>query len=154
MNKQEFIQCVTRYLKDRGDRKQVASPRRTFHISDDEGNRKAFTVRHTDQKIPYTIEDVTAIVESCMDVLLLLLSKGEPVTFRSFGSFGLKYRKGRQVKMPNTGELVDVKGRYNPFFACGRDLRLSAKVYEMSLEDGTMADLPLSSFDIDAEEAE
>ena len=49
MNKIDFIKCVSDVLRTNDIKKPVSIPKQVFHISDDEGNSKDFTVKKTDK---------------------------------------------------------------------------------------------------------
>lgn len=135
MNKIDFIKCVSDVLRTNNIKKPVSIPKQVFHISDDEGNSKDFTVKKTDKSVQYTKDDVTAIVDACLYVIQESLKRGEPINFRGFGTLGLNYRKPRATKCVGTEEDVVIEGRYVPKFSFGNDLRMCAKIYELSLKD-------------------
>lgn len=135
MNKIDFIKCVSDVLRTNDIKKPVSIPKQVFHISDDEGNSKDFTVKKTDKSVQYTKDDVTAIVDACSYVIQESLKRGEPINFRGFGTLGLNYRKPRATKCVGTEEDVVIEGRYVPKFSFGNDLRMCAKIYELSLKD-------------------
>lgn len=136
MNKRSFVRCVTDKLRDNGDKKPVSIPKQTFTISDNEGNKKTFTVKHRDKTAIYTIDDVEKIVDAALEIICESLQKGEPISFQGFGSLSLKYRKPRETKMIGTDETRVVPGKYVPKFYAGNDLKLAAKLFEISLDDG------------------
>lgn len=135
MNKIDFIKCVSDVLRTNDIKKPVSIPKQVFHISDDEGNSKDFTVKKTDKSVQYTKDDVTAVVDACLYVIQESLKRGEPINFRGFGTLGLNYRKPRATKCVGTKEDVVIEGRYVPKFSFGNDLRMCAKIYELSLKD-------------------
>lgn len=135
MNKKELIRHVSDLLRENNVRKPISIPKHVFHISDDEGNKKDFTVKKTDKSSIYTIEDVGAILDACLCVIQDALKHGEPIAIHGFGTLDIRYRKPRKTKHFETGEDIVVKGRYVPKFSFGNDLRLCARVYEMSLGD-------------------
>lgn len=135
MNKRELIRNVTDLLQDNGTRKSISIPKQTFHISDDEGNSKDFTVRKTDGSIAYSYEDVDRIVNACLYIICEKLKQGETISIQGFGSLGLKYRKPRSTKKINSDERIKIEGRYIPKFSFGNDLRLAAKMYELSIDE-------------------
>lgn len=144
MNRREFVRRIANVMRENNIRKPVSSPKQVFHISDDEGNKKDFVVKKTDKSVLFTVDDVEAVVDACLYVIEESLKRGEPVSIRGFGSLGLKYRKPRATKRPGTEEWVDVEARYVPKFSFGNDLRMCAKVYELSLGDGLIgAELPI-----------
>ena len=143
MNRKEFDRRVTSIMRENGIRKPVSSPKQVFHISDDEGNKKDFIIRKTDKSVAFTIEDIEAVVDTCIYVIMDALKNGEDITFRGFGSLGVHHRKARATKRPDTGEWVEVGARYVPKFTFGNDLRMCAKLYELSLNETNSADILL-----------
>lgn len=135
MNRRDFIRQVTDVLRKNGVKKPISIPKQVFHISDDDGNSKDFIIKKTDKYSIFTINDVDAIIEACLYVIKECLKKGDPVSFRGIGSLGLKYRKERSTKIIGTDTSVVISGHYVPKFSFGDDLRLCAKLYELSLKD-------------------
>lgn len=135
MNKRELIKCVTDALHVSNIKKPISIPKQTFHISDNEGNSKDFTIKKTDKSVNYTKDDVTAIIDACIYVIQESLKQGEPISVHGFGTLGLNYRKPRATKHVGTSEDIIIAGRYVPKFSFGNDLKMCAKVYELSLDD-------------------
>lgn len=146
MNRKEFARRVASLMREKDIRKPVSVPKQVLHISDDEGNARDFVVRKTDKSVQFTIEDVEAMLDSIIYVIEDSLKHGEEVSIRGFGTLGLHYRKSRKLKHVGTGEDTVAEARYIPKFAPGHDLRLSAKMYELSLSDVTEP-LPVYSDD-------
>lgn len=134
MNRGELIATIASKLKDAGARKPVRSPKKVFHISDDEGNSKDFIMQLTDRTVSYTKQDVETILDAFVNVVLDSLKNGEPVVIRSFGTFGLRFHKGRQVKRVYDGELQDVPGEFYPRFSPAKDIKMSARIYGQMLK--------------------
>lgn len=143
MNKKNFIRRVSDLLRENNVKKPVSIPKQVFHISDDEGNTKDFTVKKTDKSVIYTIDDVNTILDACLCIVQDSLKHGEPITFHGFGTLGLNYRKPRMTKRVGTDEDVIIEGRYVPKFSFGNELRMCAKVYEMSLNDRKLEPEPI-----------
>lgn len=135
MNRKNFIKCVADVLRENGAKKPVSIPKQVFHISDDEGNTKDFAVKKTDKAVMFTQEDVSTIVDACICVITESLKHGEPITFQGFGTLGLNYRKPRKTKIVGTEKEVLIDGHYTPKFSFGNELRMCAKIYELSLRD-------------------
>lgn len=135
MNKKELIGIVTDVLRSSDVRKVIKLPKQRFTISDNEGNSKEFTVKKTDKLVYLNTEDVSNVIETCIEVIEDALKRGESVNIHGFGSLGLHYRKARKTKRIDNGEDVAVPARYVPKFNYGNDLRLAAKIYEASLND-------------------
>ena len=133
MNKKEFISRVTEVLRENDVRKPVSVKKHTFHITDDDGNAADFHIKQHDKNVIYTVEDTANFVDACLAVILDSLKNGEEISFKGFGSLGLHYRAARRTKEPNTGEWCEVEARYVPKFSFGNDLRMAAKLYELSL---------------------
>lgn len=146
MNRKELVRRVASVMRENNVRKPVSSPKQVFHISDDDGNTKDFVIRKTDKSVIFTADDVEAIVDACLFVIEDAMKRGEPVSIRGFGTLGLKYRKPRATKKLGTDEWVDIDARYIPKFTFGNDLRMCAKVYELSLQDNVLSE-PLPVFD-------
>lgn len=133
MVRSELVQRVGNALREKDIRKPISFQKKVFHITDDEGNTSDFVIKKTNKGVLYTNDDVNAIIGACVDVIEDALKHGEEISFRGFGTLGLHYRKPRSTKHPETGEYVDVPGRYLPKFNFGNELRMCAKVYELSL---------------------
>lgn len=141
MNRKELVRRVSGVLRDNNVKKPVYTPKQVFHISDDDGNTKDFVIKKNDTGVLFTTEDVDAIIDACIYVIQDALKHGDGVSIRGFGSLGLHHRKARITKHPTTGEPVDVEARYVPKFVSGNDLKLCAKIYELSTEE-RLCELP------------
>lgn len=135
MNKIELVRRVASEMRDGNIRKPISVPKQVFHISDDEGNSKDFILRRVDKKVLYTVEDIEAVIDTCIAVIEDALAHGEPVCVRGFGTLALKYRKARATNSLDTGERIDIDARYVPKFSFGQRLRMCAKLFELSLDD-------------------
>lgn len=135
MNRKELVRRIAAVMRDNGIRKPISSPKQVFHISDDEGNTKDFVVKKTDKDVLFTIDDIESMVDTCIYVIEDALKHGDSVSIRGFGALGLHHRKARATKHPTTGEPVEVEARYVPKFVFGNDLRLCAKMFELSLDE-------------------
>lgn len=145
MVKRDLIERTAAAMRERNIRKSITVPGHTFHISDDEGNRKDFKVRQTDKSVLFTKEDVAAVIEACMDVIQEAVRTGEEVSIHGFGKLGLKYRKPRTVTNVLDGSPVDAPGGYVPRFISGNELIRCAQLYTQSIEDRKIND-PLPVF--------
>lgn len=148
MKKDEFAMRVASVLRDKKARKPVKAQKSVFHISDDEGNSKAFAVTAPASQVAYTIEDVRVILDTAIQVIEELICRGDELSVRGFGTLGVKYREARKTKVPGTEDWVDIQGHYTPKFIAGNTLKMCAKIYELSMGDrdpGTP--LPPPSFD-------
>lgn len=149
MNKKDLISRTAEVLRTNNIRKPISTPKQIFHISDDEGNQKDFTVKKTNKSVLYNINDVGAILDACLSVVEDAIKHGEEVSVHGFGTLGVHYRAARQTKHPESGDIVKVEARYVPKFSYGNNLRIAAKLYELSLADTQTESLPPSDWRTD-----
>lgn len=135
MNKKEFIAKVVDVLQQNDIRKPVAAQKTVLHITDDDGHCSDFTIRKDSTKLLFTVSDIAAILDAMLAVTEDSLKHGEEVNLHGFGSLALHHRAARQTKHPDTGDVVDVAARYVPKFSFGKNLKIAAKLYELSLSD-------------------
>lgn len=135
MNKKELTRKAAGALRKVSARKTVSFPRQVFHISDDDGNKKDFVVKKSDKEVLYTVDDVEVILDALIYTIKESLKVGDPVTIHGFGTFGLRYRKPRKTKKIGTDNDITIDGRFVPKFSFGNDLRMCARIYEMSFDD-------------------
>ncbi len=62
-------------------------------------------------------------VKTMLEHMTQVLSSGERIEIRGFGSFSLHYRAPRLGRNPKTGEAVELEGKYVPHFKPGKELR-------------------------------
>ena len=135
MNKKEFASRVAEALRENNMRKPVSVKKHTFHITDDEGNSADFNIKQRDKAVLYTVDDATNVIDACLAVILDAIRKGEEINIKGFGCLGLHHRAARRTKEPNSGEWCEIEARYVPKFAYGNDLRMAARLYEVSLAE-------------------
>lgn len=148
MNRKEFVRRIASFMRENDVRKPVSMPKQVFHISDDEGNKKDFVLKKIDKTVLFTVDDIESMVDACLQVIRDAMMHGESITFRGIGTLGLRYRAPRKLKHVETGEEVVAEARYLPKFSFGNDLRMWAKMYELSLADQGI-DTPLPVFNED-----
>lgn len=137
MKKGELISQIAASLRDAEYRKSVKVPRHTFHISDDDGNTKDFVVQESDKQVMLTVDDVKQVVDTCFNIIVESLRRGEPVSVVGFGTFGLKFRAPRRVPSFSNDGFIDIEGHYIPTFRYGERMRAAGRIYEESLKDKT-----------------
>lgn len=137
MNKKDLIKKTTELLKERDVRKPVLAQKSKLHITDDQGNSSTFTIKKESANLLFTIQDVTQILDAMIDIVEDSIRNGEDVTIHGFGTLGVHYRAQRMTYHPETKDPVIVQARYVPKFNFGNDLRMAAKVYELSLAEKT-----------------
>lgn len=150
MNRKELIKCTTNILRDNDIKKPVYTQKQVLHISDDDGNAKDLVIKKNDTCVAYTTDDVSSIIDACIYVIQEALKHGDNISVRGFGSLGLHHRKARKTKHPTTKETVDVEARYVPKFISGNDLKMCAKIYELSINED-MCKLPTMDNEEDGE---
>ncbi len=66
---------------------------------------------------------VNAVVSAMSDCL----AKGEKVTLVGFGTFGVRQRKARTGRNPQTGESINIPAKKVPKFVPGKNLKNRVK---------------------------
>lgn len=135
MNKKELSSRVAEVLRANNVRKPVSVKKQTFHITDEEGNMADFHIKQQDKNVIYTVDDTLNVIDACIAVIVDALKNGEEISIKGFGNLGLHYRAARRTKEPNTGEWCEIEARYVPKFSYGNDLRMAARLYELSHAD-------------------
>ena len=72
----------------------------------------------------YSHREAETIVNAIFDEMATVLSKGNRIEIRGFGSFAVKNRRARQGRNPKTGAVVAVDAKRIPFFRAGKELRI------------------------------
>ena len=67
--------------------------------------------------------EVEVIVDTVFDKMKHALKAHDRVELRGFGIFEVRHRHARQGRNPKSGETVQVKNRFVPFFKVGKELR-------------------------------
>ncbi|GAB1265993.1 integration host factor subunit beta [Aurantivibrio infirmus] len=68
-------------------------------------------------------KDVELAVKLILDHMSQILSSGDRIEIRGFGSFSLHYRAPRIGRNPKTGDSVELDGKYVPHFKPGKEMR-------------------------------
>jgi len=79
--------------------------------------------RIADQQEQLSVKDIELAVKMILEYMSQVLSTGERIEIRGFGSFSLHYREPRTGRNPKTGESVSLEGKYVPHFKPGKELR-------------------------------
>jgi len=74
-------------------------------------------------KVTKTKKEASAAVECVINTITQALKKKEEVTLIGFGTFGLKKRKARNGRNPQTGEKIKIKAKTIPVFRPGKALK-------------------------------
>ncbi len=67
--------------------------------------------------------DFERVVNQVFDEIGAALARGDRVELRGFGAFSVRERRARVGRNPRTGESVQVRKKYLPFFKTGKELR-------------------------------
>jgi integration host factor subunit beta len=67
--------------------------------------------------------EVEVIVDAVFDKMKNALKDLNRIELRGFGIFEVRRRHARQGRNPKSGEAVQVKDRFVPFFKVGKELR-------------------------------
>ena len=67
--------------------------------------------------------DVELAVKLMLEYMSQILSSGDRIEIRGFGSFSLHYREPRVGRNPKTGDSVVLDGKYVPHFKPGKEMR-------------------------------
>lgn len=134
MVKKELITKATQVLKNNYIKKPVQIKKNVFHISDDEGNSADFVVKQQEKNVIYTFDDVSNILDALVAVIENSLQKGEEVSIRGFGTFGLSHRKSKLIRNVTTGELSEIGEHFVPRFQSGYGLKVAAKMHEVDVK--------------------
>lgn len=135
MNRKELVRSAVDRLKMFGATKKVQSQKHVFHISDDYGNTRDFTVKREEKHVQFTPDDVDMVLEALLGEVLEAMKHGDCVSIHGFGSLGVKYHKPKKAKMVGSEDWIDIDGGYKPCFSAGKDLKIASKLYELSQID-------------------
>ena len=86
-------------------------------------NKSELIERIIDQQEQLSVRDVELAVKTMLEHMTQVLSTGERIEIRGFGSFSVNYRAPRIGRNPKTGETVELEGKYVPHFKPGKELR-------------------------------
>ena len=74
-------------------------------------NKSELIERIVDQQKQLSVRDVELAVKTMLEHMTQVLSSGERIEIRGFGSFSLHYRAPRLGRNPKTGEAVELEGK-------------------------------------------
>ncbi len=86
-------------------------------------NKSELIERIVDQQEQLSVRDVELAVKTMLEHMTQVLSSGERIEIRGFGSFSVNYRAPRIGRNPKTGQTVELEGKYVPHFKPGKELR-------------------------------
>lgn len=68
-------------------------------------------------------KDIELAINQILEHMSEMLSRGERIEIRGFGSFSLHHRPSRNAHNPRTGEKVVTLPKYAPHFKPGKEMR-------------------------------
>ena len=68
-------------------------------------------------------KDADLAVKMILDTMSEVLTRGDRIEIRGFGSFALNYRPPRMGRNPKSGDKVSVPEKWVPHFKAGKELR-------------------------------
>lgn len=139
MNKKDLAIRAADLLRENNVRKPVKIKKHVFTVTDSDGNSANFAVKRGDKEVLYTVDDAINILDACLEAAKEALRHGDEIAIKGFGILKVHRREARAVKRPDTGEWCEAPARYVPKFQFGNELRMAAKVYELSLSDAEAA---------------
>ena len=75
------------------------------------------------ERLGYTQNEVSDVVQATLDAIVQLLSEGSRLEIRNFGVFELKTRDARMGRNPRTGEEVPIQAKRVGTFKPGKALK-------------------------------
>ena len=86
------------------------------------------------EDIPF--ENAEAIVEEFLRLIEDRMKRGEETQIYSFGKFGVRWWKGRTGRDPQTGEEIELEGRWIPYWTPSPSLVDETEEYQAAVEAG------------------
>lgn len=81
---------------------------------------KAQLINAVANKCALSKKDADAAVNSCFDIIVEELEKGEKVQIVGFGCFDVRQRPARKGRNPMTGEIIDIDESRSVAFKPGK----------------------------------
>ena len=143
MNKAQFISKVCDRLHTTGARKEFAVPAHSIKVSDSDGNERVFKYKLENKTALYTISDVAAILDACLDTVVDAVRSGEPISIYGFGKLSVKRGTfGRHRDILNPEIWHEAKSYTYPSVTFGREVQAAARTYGLLEEQQKKAEVP------------
>jgi nucleoid DNA-binding protein len=78
-------------------------------------------------KVTCTKKEAASAVDAALAAIKKALKKGDAVTLVGFGTFGVKKRKARVGRNPQTGKVLKIAAKKVPVFKAGKGLKDAVK---------------------------
>ncbi|HKJ68447.1 MAG TPA: HU family DNA-binding protein, partial [bacterium] len=79
--------------------------------------KKKDLIRQVAESEDVPVEEVEAVVEEVLKLVQNRMEKGEETQIYGFGKFGVRWWKGRTGRDPQTGEEIEIEGRWIPYWS-------------------------------------
>ena len=84
---------------------------------------KAEFITEVASKSGLSKKDTEEVIQASIDTLTELLKKKESISFVGFGSFSTVEKAAREVRIPSSGEMVQVPAKNAVKFKAGKALK-------------------------------
>ncbi|MFZ1035856.1 MAG: HU family DNA-binding protein [Smithella sp.] len=78
-------------------------------------------------KVTCTKKEASSALDAALAAIKKALKKGDAVTLVGFGTFGVKKRKARVGRNPQTGKVLKIAAKKVPVFKAGKGLKDAVK---------------------------
>jgi len=78
-------------------------------------------------KVTCTKKEAATALDTTLAVIQKALKKGDTVTLVGFGTFGVRKKKARKGRNPQTGEEIKIAAKKVPVFKAGKGLKDAVK---------------------------
>lgn len=85
--------------------------------------KKSELIRKVADRIDFSQEHATEMVNAILDQIMLAVSRGESVTLPGFGSFVPRQRSARTGRDPRSGATLEIAARTTVLFRPGKNLK-------------------------------
>lgn len=89
-------------------------------------NKKELVVKIS-QELGFTQKDVTAVVDTFVNVVVDTVASGEDVKIAGFGTFDVTERAAREGRNPQTSEKIMIPASKTPKFKAGKAFKDAVK---------------------------
>ena len=78
-------------------------------------------------KVTCSKKEADLAIGATLAAIQKALKKGDAVTLVGFGTFGVRKRKARKGRNPQTGEVIKIAAKKVPVFKAGKGLKVAVK---------------------------
>ncbi len=84
---------------------------------------KAELVEEVSGEVGLSKRETQRVIDAIVETITDTLTAGEKVTLVGFGTFGVRQRKARTGRNPQTGALIQIPAKRVPRFVAGKTLK-------------------------------